>query len=488
MSLLSQGLWLPICLTLTAATPSGAEGLQQPGASARPERRPTGSIENVRFEDVGLSVIHVVYNLTSDTPSRPFDVSLLVSQDGGTTFGNTAMTVTGDIGPGVFGGADRRIVWQAGQDVERLDTEQLQFRVILESQPALEILTVPVGAAISVNGTLRGESPLNLDELSAGEHRITIALDGYLEHSTVITLQSGMIDTLAITLTQVDTTPPAVDTGGGGSRLPLILAIAGGGAAAAVAALSGGDTPPPPGNRIPNVAGASIAVNPTSGAGLASETMFRFTATGVTDADGDSITYEWEFGDGTTSPFPSPSTVTKVYTQLGTYNVRVFATDGNSSSVLVGTTTISVSLNTELTVVANAPWTAGPTIPAGARVTISATGFWSVSAEILANGTRRWPEHGPNGLDGMPVVNPSTGLATTCSDAVLIRQQCPLPDEALGALVGRASQGRFLVGDSLTISSFPGGTVEFIMNDTETGPGRNDNTGSLTVTVTASPN
>jgi cytochrome c len=63
----------------------------------------------------------------------------------------------------------------------------------------------------------------------------------------------------------------------------------------------------------------------------------QFSSEGSEDADGDELAFEWVFGDGSTSTEANP---THTYTEPGTYNVRLTATDstgkaGTSSLVVV---------------------------------------------------------------------------------------------------------------------------------------------------------
>nr|WP_313896953.1 PQQ-dependent sugar dehydrogenase [Streptomyces sp. GC420] len=95
----------------------------------------------------------------------------------------------------------------------------------------------------------------------------------------------------------------------------------------------------------------------------------RFSSAGSTDADGDALTYSWDFGDGTTSTSANPR---HTYRRNGTYTATVTAKDpgGRTGSadvrVVVGNTAPRVTLQLpgdgEL-------FTFGDTIPFKVRVT-----------------------------------------------------------------------------------------------------------------------
>ncbi|MGW5336150.1 PQQ-dependent sugar dehydrogenase [Streptomyces bauhiniae] len=61
----------------------------------------------------------------------------------------------------------------------------------------------------------------------------------------------------------------------------------------------------------------------------------RFSSTGTTDQDGDTLTYHWDFGDGTSSTAADP---THTYRQNGTYTATLTAKDpsGRTGSATVG--------------------------------------------------------------------------------------------------------------------------------------------------------
>lgn len=81
--------------------------------------------------------------------------------------------------------------------------------------------------------------------------------------------------------------------------------------------------PQPAPNRVPAV---SATVSPAFG--IHGLTTFTFVATG-TDPDGDTLTYAWTVGDGSSS---SSATFTRVFTQGGTFTPKVSVSDGHGGS------------------------------------------------------------------------------------------------------------------------------------------------------------
>jgi PKD repeat protein/glucose/arabinose dehydrogenase len=119
---------------------------------------------------------------------------------------------------------------------------------------------------------------------------------------------------------------------------------AGGASATDTVQITVGD---PPGNRAPSVDAAALP-----GSGPAPLEVL-FTAEG-TDPDGDELTYEWDFGDG--SDEATGASVSHTYTAAGTYTATVTASDGNG-----GTDTAEVQV-----VVGNPPANQAPTVQAAA--------------------------------------------------------------------------------------------------------------------------
>ena len=76
----------------------------------------------------------------------------------------------------------------------------------------------------------------------------------------------------------------------------------------------------------------------------------NFSSAGSEDADGDDLTFSWDFGDGATSTEANP---THTFTTAGTFNVRLTATDSTGKS---GSSTVVVNAgNTRPTVTLTTP-------------------------------------------------------------------------------------------------------------------------------------
>ena len=95
------------------------------------------NVQNLRIEHVGLGVVHVFYDLVADDPQATFDVILQVSQDAGETFDLRATSVSGDAGQEIGVGGGKRIVWEAGRDVERMEVETFVYSVVASFDSAL---------------------------------------------------------------------------------------------------------------------------------------------------------------------------------------------------------------------------------------------------------------------------------------------------------------------------------------------------------------
>ena len=201
---------------------------------------------------------------------------------------------------------------------------------------ALAIASDPSGAAVYVDGQFSGRTPLNVDRLQAGDHRVRVVKDGYLENGRVVTVAPGKSSGLEVRLTPRSASaampveraggggqiPPA-GGGGGSSKKWIWISAAAGGAAATILILTR-NHPPIPG---------TIMVSPTGG--IAGATSYTFESIGASDPDGDPLTFEWNFGDGGTG---SGSPTMHTYAAAGTFSVSLNVKDKKESVAAPGVT------------------------------------------------------------------------------------------------------------------------------------------------------
>ncbi len=200
------------------------------------------------------------------------------------------------------------------------------------AEGGLTVKTDPAGAAVFVNGESRGVTPLELDGIAAGDHRITVVKDGYLENSRVVRVEGGQKRSLQVQLTssagEARHAAQIQPGGGGGGGVPawVWIAAAAGGGTAAYFLLRDTNEPPVPG---------SVTLNPSTG--LQAAQSFAISSQGASDPDGDALTFSWDFGDSTTG---SGQSVTKVYNNAGNFTVTVTVSDGSESATASATATV----------------------------------------------------------------------------------------------------------------------------------------------------
>ena len=156
---------------------------------------------------------------------------------------------------------------------------------------ALSVVTEPAGATVYVDGKVHGPTPLVIDGLPSGDHRVKLIKDGYLENSRVLSLEADRAASLEVTLTpsnerNAGTVETQVQSGGsGGGSIwtnPLFLgALAAGGGTAAYFALRDTNKPPR----------AGLSISP-SGTGMAGLTVYSFSGSPSSDPDGDMVILE----------------------------------------------------------------------------------------------------------------------------------------------------------------------------------------------------
>ena len=170
----------------------------------------------------------------------------------------------------------------------------------------LRVTSTPRGATVYVAGQLRGETPVDVSDLPAGDHRITLVLEDHEPDVRVVALAPGQPELVDVELEE---------SGGAGWWRWAALA-GGGGAAAALLA---------PRNKPPS---ASLSISP-NGVGMAGATQFAFDGGASSDPDQDPLTFSWSFGDGSSG---SGRQTTHVYDSEGTYSVTLTVSDGKGES------------------------------------------------------------------------------------------------------------------------------------------------------------
>jgi hypothetical protein len=194
--------------------------------------------------------------------------------------------------------------------------------LVADPSAALTVASDPVGAAVYVDGQLLGQTPLALARVAAGDHRVRVVKEGYLENSRVVTMRAGQADAVNVRLTRSSSTArmqvddrgqPREEKGGGSGKKIALIALG--------AVVVGGGVYLLLPKNDPPVAG-TIGVSPATA--LMGATEVTFTSQGSSDPDGDPLTYAWNFGDGQTG---SGSTVKHTYAQAGTFSVTLKIAD-----------------------------------------------------------------------------------------------------------------------------------------------------------------
>ncbi|HSH50302.1 MAG TPA: caspase family protein, partial [Bacteroidales bacterium] len=85
-------------------------------------------IENLRIRKLN-DKLNIFYDLTKEKSGQQFDIQVLCSDNGGTTFDIPLKTVSGDIDTGIDGGKNKAIVWDVLADRENLKGNNFVFKI-----------------------------------------------------------------------------------------------------------------------------------------------------------------------------------------------------------------------------------------------------------------------------------------------------------------------------------------------------------------------
>jgi len=186
----------------------------------------------------------------------------------------------------------------------------------------LSVSSDPAGAAVYVDGKLAGQTPATIPALSAGDHRVRVVKDGYLENGRIVSVTAGQSKALDVKLTKYDGSATASSamaaTGGGGSFLtsPLFLAAVAGGVIVAFLVLKKGK-PPIPGTISAPTAGIQ-------GAGVA------VSSTGASSPSNAALEYQWDCGGGTATG--TGASITCTFSSTGSFTIKLTVKDKNGSA------------------------------------------------------------------------------------------------------------------------------------------------------------
>ena len=232
----------------------------------------------------------------------------------------------------------RRVIrlWEEASTME-VEAESLAGD---ETAGTLTVITEPAAATVYVAGRPRGETPVEVVGLSAGDQRVTIVKDGYINNSRVLALAPNSAERLSVELTGAAAEGSAAEGSaaalqedseeGGGSGWWKWAVLAGGGGAAAFLLL--------PKNKPPV---ASLNVSP-GGSGMAGVTNYQFDGSPSSDPNDDSLTYSWNFGDGSSG---SGVNATHVYDSPGSYSVTLTVSDGKEQATTMRSVTVARNLD-----------------------------------------------------------------------------------------------------------------------------------------------
>jgi hypothetical protein len=198
------------------------------------------------------------------------------------------------------------------------------------------VTSTPSGAVVYLDGALVGLTPVSIDRVTAGSHRLRLTRDGHLEHLKVVAAVAPSEHHVTLTplplhsgQAQSPGRQPKATTDGENwfTKRKWLWIGAGAGGAAAALFLTRPSEP---------VTGGSVLVSPTIG--LQAATPVTFASQGAGGGSSGTLTYTWDFGDGTTGSGPL---VTHVYGTAGLFTVKLSVSDGKKSATAT-TATVTI--------------------------------------------------------------------------------------------------------------------------------------------------
>ena len=133
-------------------------------------------VSNIRAEQRGQDIV-VLYSLETTSPC---EVSLLLSQDNGVTWGSPLKNVSGDVGKNIAAG-EKQINWKVLEEREQLVGDKIKFKVVASGKKSFEPEMVFVEGGTFQMGSSSGQSdekPVHSVPLSAfniGKYEVTQA-------------------------------------------------------------------------------------------------------------------------------------------------------------------------------------------------------------------------------------------------------------------------------------------------------------------------
>ena len=133
-------------------------------------------VSNIRAEQRGQDIV-VLYTLETTSPC---EVSLLLSQDNGATWGSALKNVSGDVGKNISAG-EKQITWKVLEEREQLVGDKIKFKVLANGKKSFEPEMVFVEGGTFQMGSESGDSDeqpvhsVTLSSFNMGKYEVTQA-------------------------------------------------------------------------------------------------------------------------------------------------------------------------------------------------------------------------------------------------------------------------------------------------------------------------